>query len=497
MTLVVASLVERSIAGVSRSSKKAFEAGADLVEIRLDILRGIDAHPNLVQDARGAVDGAAVATLRSTFEGGRSDLKGGARRAMLERVVDSGFEYTDLELARDAHLLKELGSSRGGTKAIASYHFSRPVAKALVRQRLEKGLAARAVAKIAMPCANAAQAVMLAELAGDISAKGKPFVLIGMGAQGQLTRVCASGMRSELAYACLPGKEAAPGQLDVRTQAGLAKHGSVILGLIGHPVSHSVSRPMQEAALRSVDLNGIYLPLDIPPERMNRRLVATLFDIGFRGLNVTIPNKQKAYRLCDIRSESARNTAAVNTLHLQKGKIVGENTDVKGFQQLISLKKVRVKNARILVIGAGGAARAVCKALSDGGAEIVVAARRPKAASDLAKACGSSWTPYPALGTATETYDIMVNTTPIGTKGAKDELSNLPENAIKNSRIFVDLVYNPSTTPSMAVARRFGRTAHGGLEMLVRQGEEAFKIWTGKSPDVSKMRLAARRVLES
>jgi len=496
MTLVVASLVERSIAGVSRSSKKAYEAGADLVEVRLDHLRLIDSSPGMIHEARGAVDGAAVATLRSTREGGKSTLKGSSRRSMLEAVADSGFEYVDLELARDAALLEELGSSRGGPRAIASYHFSRPATKALVRQRLEKGLASGAIAKVAMPCENAAQSVMLAELAGEVSVSRRSFVLIGMGAQGQLTRVCASGMRSELVYACLPGNEAAPGQLDVRTQVNISKPGSVILGLIGHPVSHSVSKPMQEAALRSVGLTGIYLPLDIPPERFNRRLVATLFNIGFQGLNVTIPNKQRAYRSCDIRNPSAEATAAVNTIHMRRGKIVGENTDLKGFNQLITLKKVQLKNARILVVGAGGAARAVCKVCNDGGAEIVISARRAKAASDLSKACGASRTPYSSLGAIQSMFDVMVNTTPIGTKGTKVELSSLPEEAIKHSRVFIDLVYNPSTTPSMAAARKHGRAAHGGLEMLVRQGEEAFRIWTDKTPDVSKMRRAARKALE-
>jgi shikimate dehydrogenase/3-dehydroquinate dehydratase type I len=495
MTLVVASLVERSIAGVSRSSKKASEAGADLVEVRLDHLRLIDSSPRLIREARGAVDGAAVATLRSTREGGKSALRRSARRSMLQAIADSGFEYVDLELARDAALLEELGSSQRDPKAIASYHFSRPVTKALVRQRLEKGLASGAIAKVAMPCENAAQAAMLAELAKEVSVKRRPFVLIGMGVQGQLTRACASKMGSEFVYACLPGNEAAPGQLDVRMQANLSKPGSLILGLIGHPVFQSVSKPMQEAALRSVGLNGIYLPLDVPPEEFNRRLVATLFDIGFHGLNVTIPNKQKAYRSCDIRGPSAEATAAVNTLHRRRGEIVGENTDVKGFAQLVTLKKVRLKNARVLVIGAGGAARAVCKVCSDGDAEIVISARRPKAASSLAKACGASRTPYSSLGATQGIFDVMVNTTPIGTKGTTVELSSLPEDAIKHSRVFIDLVYNPSTTPSMAAARKHGRAAHGGLEMLVRQGEEAFKIWTGKAPDVSKMRQAARRAL--
>jgi shikimate 5-dehydrogenase len=169
---------------------------------------------------------------------------------------------------------------------------------------------------------------------------------------------------------------------------------------------------------------------------------------------------------------------------------------LKGFHQLVTLKKVKLKNARVLVIGAGGAARAVCKVCSDGGAEIVLSARRPKAAADLAKTCGASRTPYSSLGAVQSMFDVMVNTTPIGTEGTKVGQYSLPEEAIAHSRVFIDLVYNPSTTPSMAVAKKHGRVAHGGLEMLVRQGEEAFRIWTDKTPDVSKMRRAARRALE-
>ena len=496
MTLVVASLVERSIAGVARSSRKAFEAGADLVEVRLDHLRGIDDRVVLVEDAREAVDGPAIATLRSHKEGGLSQLEGSARRRLLDRIADAGFEYIDLESARDGALLRKLKqASRGHPKTISSYHFKAPASRARVKERVLSAQGTADISKVAMPCENAAQAVMLAEVALGLPKKRKASAVMGMGAQGQLTRVCADGIGSELVYACLPGKEAAPGQLHIAAQKSLLRDDSFVLGLIGHPVAHSVSKPMQEAALRSLGLNGIYLPLDIPPAHMTREAVDTLFDIGFDGLNVTVPNKRRAHHMCDSVEPAAKATGAVNTLLRRRGRLVGENTDVAGFAALLSSEKVALENATALVIGAGGAARAVCKVLADGGADIAIAARRPRPALELSKAFDGRGVRYSTLGRSSEAYDIVVNATPIGTRGSEQERIGLPAGAIRNARTFVDLVYNPPETPNMDIARREGRRTVGGLEMLVRQGEEAFRLWTGRSPDLAAMRRAARKAV--
>ena len=495
MTLVVASLVERGIAGVSRSSKKALESSADLVEIRLDRIKNMDGERSLVEEARAAVECPAIATLRSSNEGGGSQLTGKARYDLLVRIADAGFEYIDLESARDAKLLRELRSARGRPRTISSYHFDAPAPRARVKERLLKGCSEADIAKVAMPCADASQAVGLADLALELSAERRALAVMGMGIQGQLTRVCAPGMGSELVYACLEGNEAAPGQLDIRTQVELLQKERVVFGLIGHPVSHSASKPMQEAAMRSVGLKGIYLPLDIPPERMTKEAVKTLFRIGFDGLNVTVPNKQKAYRICDARGASADATAAVNTILRRGDEIVGENTDVIGFERLLASNKVDIKGADALVIGAGGAARAVCKVLTDGDARVTVAARSQERAQNLAEAFGCGQVPYASLESATETYDIVVNATPMGTKGSDAEASGLPLETLQRARVFIDLVYNPQITPSMDAVRSGGRAAHGGLEMLVRQGEEAFRLWTGRSPDVAAMRKSAMKAV--
>jgi shikimate dehydrogenase/3-dehydroquinate dehydratase type I len=495
MTLVVASLVERSIAGAARSSKEAFAAGADVVELRLDHLRDLARKPYLLDDARSAVDGPAIATLRSAREGGLSRLAGVRRAEMLEEVLDSGFDYVDLELAADRQMLERLRGGTGRTKTIGSYHFRRPATRSELADRLERACSLARIGKVAMPCGHAGHAATVAQVGLEFSEGRKEFALMGMGDQGQLTRACASGIGSKFVYACLPGRSAAPGQLDLSLQTDLVKPGAVVLGLIGHPVVHSVSKPMQEAALRSAGLRGIYLPLDVPPRSMGRAFVSTLFDVGLRGLNVTIPHKEKAYRICDSHGPSAASTRAVNTLTWTNGRIEGENTDLLGLSVLFASKKISLTSTDSLVIGAGGAARAACRTLTDGGSEVTVAARRAGAARAVARACNATGEPLSRIATDDRTYDIVVNATPIGTRGKATERGVIPVDALRGRPVFIDLVYNPPVTKSMELARSKGCRAIGGIDMLVGQGAESFRIWTGKTPDTARMREAARRAL--
>ncbi|UCE91765.1 MAG: shikimate dehydrogenase [Methanobacteriota archaeon] len=316
-----------------------------------------------------------------------------------------------------------------------------------------------------------------------------------MGAQGQLTRACADGIGSRLVYACLPGRPAAPGQLEIGLQKRLFTKKAYRLALLGHPVGHSVSKPVQEAALRSVGLDGVYMHLDVPPTAMTKDTISTLFESGVDGVNVTIPHKERAHRLCDVRGDSARSTGAVNTLWRSGRRIAGENTDVYGFEKLLEHKKVDVQGERVLVVGAGGAARAVCEALVRKGAKVTVAARHPERAARLAKRFGADWEPLSRSSGRRVDHSLVVNSTPIGTKGTGLETRALPSRILAGRGVFVDLVYNPEVTSSMRAARDRGRLSFGGLEMLVRQGEEAFRIWTGKDPDVARMRLAARRAV--
>lgn len=493
MTRVVASLVERSIARVSDSSQKAFRSGADLVEVRLDhVCRG-PVKAQTLAGLRDAVKGPAIATLRSAVEGGLSTLRGGKREAALREIVDSGFEYVDLELDEDFVLIEELRKRRSRPRVIASSHFARPVREDLLEKRLVQACEAGDIGKVAMPCENASQGLNVARVGLRFSSRGKDFTVIGMGEQGRLTRACADRIGSSLVYACVDDKKAAPGQMDVKMQAGLVGRKALVVGLLGHPIGHSVSGPMQEAAMRRAGIEGAYLPLDVPG-RLSSEDLETLRSIGFSGVNVTIPHKREAYGLCDEVGASAAATGAVNTIVFGKDSIFGENTDVIGFSRMID-GKIRIDHeTAALVLGAGGSARAIAHVLAGAGASVTISARRPRAAEDLAEQIPADVEAWSSLPRRDSKFDVVVNCTPIGMKGGGEQ-DAVPDMLFGKGTVFFDLVYNPTETRTARAAARRGAKAYGGLEMLVHQGAESFRIWTGREADTTVMRRAAKEAL--
>lgn len=493
MMQIVASLVERSISGISDSSKVAFSAGADIVEVRLDHLESVS--DETIREARQVAHGPAIATLRSRSQGGRSALEGRAREAKLRRVLGCDFEYIDLELSTDAPLLKAVAKEELRPITIASQHFDSPVSRPRIEAAVAKACKAADIGKVAMPCEHAGHALMLAQTALSLSKTSKRFILIGMGAQGQLTRILADRLGSELVYSCIPGKEAAPGQLDVSTQRRLLSEKRVLFGLIGHPVSHSVSKPMQEAALTEADMDGAYLPLDFPPKELDKRSLALLRDLGFGGVNVTIPHKFWAFEQCTIKGAPAVATRAVNTIKFTRENFVGENTDVKGFSKLIERKLSISKNTNCLLIGAGGAAMAVAYVLHRAGARINVTDTDGERARKLARAFKGREVTARDIWKEKDSFKLIVNCTPVGMKGASDQ-SPVKDYVFHEGMVFADIIFNPLKTRAMTLAESKGAKACGGLEMLVQQGAESFRLWTGVEPDVATMREAARRALQ-
>jgi shikimate dehydrogenase len=304
-----------------------------------------------------------------------------------------------------------------------------------------------------------------------------------MGIQGQLTRVFADRIGSELAYACLPGKEAAPGQLDVVTQISMLEGPKRVFGLIGHPVSHSVSKPMQEAALSHLGLRGMYLPLDFPPKEFDGNALRALKNLGFEGLNVTIPHKGQAFKLCNRKGEFATATRAVNTISFKGKAVVGENTDVNGFSRLLDGKTTITRNTDALIIGAGGAARAVACVLSERRARLTIIDIEKSRSEALAKSFGAKSESVKRLWKSDKSFDLVVNCTP------------LKAGFVGPGSVFFDIIYNPPVTKAMELAAGRGAKAYGGLEMLVQQGAESFRLWTGLEPNVDAMRVAAGRAL--
>jgi shikimate dehydrogenase len=250
---------------------------------------------------------------------------------------------------------------------------------------------------------------------------------------------------------------------------------TALAGVLGWPVAHSRSPAMHNAAFRALGLDWRYLKLPVPPERF-AETVRALPGSGYRGANVTIPHKLAALELADSASAAARAIGAANTLTFEDGgSIAADNTDAGGFLAALG-ESPRGRTA--LVLGAGGAARAVVWALQDAGAaDVAVWNRTPERARELGARAVER--PEPA--------DIVVNATSVGLHD--DDLSSLPLDGLAAPALACDLVYRPDgATPFAAWASRAGARVVDGLEVLVQQGALSFHIWTGRDAPVDVMR---------
>lgn len=259
--------------------------------------------------------------------------------------------------------------------------------------------------------------------------------------------------------------------------------------MIGHPVAHTRSPDMQTAALAELGLAGewTYGAIDVEPESFEVE-VAELAAAGeYAGVNVTLPHKEAALAIADEASEGARAIGAANTLSFDDGRIRADNTDAGGF--IRSLPRLP-EGERVLVLGAGGAARAAIWALADVGARVDVWNRTPERAATAAAELGGR----PVVDPLAADYALIVNTTSVGLHG-EDPFEHLPLAAadLHPGQVVFDLVYGPEPSVLLAAAETAGATTVDGLEMLVQQGAISLRIWTGEEPSIEAMRTGARR----
>jgi shikimate dehydrogenase len=280
--------------------------------------------------------------------------------------------------------------------------------------------------------------------------------------------------------------------------------GSVrLVGLIGWPVEHSVSPAMHNAAFENLGLPWRYTLLPTPPNRVK----AVLHDLkvrGYRGANVTVPHKQAVMPYLDEVDDAAQAIGAVNTIVVQEDALVGSNTDAGGFIADLYASGFDPIGRRALILGAGGASRAVVYALARVGCTVMIHNRTVRRAAELAGWLQDvvphtvvSWVPASTslADLPLADLDLLVNTTPLG-MWPQTAASPWPEALPVPAHWTVyDLVYNPAETQLLVQAAATGAAAIGGLGMLVHQGALAFKLWTGQAPPTDIMRVAAERAL--
>ncbi len=270
------------------------------------------------------------------------------------------------------------------------------------------------------------------------------------------------------------------------------------LAVLGQPIAHSLSPAMHTAAFEELGIadQWSYAAIELSPGEFAAG-VARMVAEGFAGANVTIPHKAAALAIADEASEAAAGIGAANTLTFTAGRTVADNTDAGGL--IASLPRAPA-GARALVLGAGGAGRAAAWALKRAGAHVTVHNRTASRARDLARDIGVK-TIDPPGDLPVEHFDLLVNATSIGLSGEGGQsrklgsglkAMRLSADQFSDRLVVVDLVYGDTATELTAAARREGATVVDGLEILVMQGAESFRIWTGLKPPLEAMRSAVR-----
>ena len=265
-----------------------------------------------------------------------------------------------------------------------------------------------------------------------------------------------------------------------------------LVALLGWPTDHSLSPAMHNAAFAHDGLDLVYVAMPTPPEAL-RTVVAGLTAIGAMGANVTVPHKRAVIDLCDEVTAEAQLVGAVNTLVWDDRRLMGDNTDAVGLQHDLEDAMGERPAGRAVVLGTGGAARAVAVAVARLGCSLVVVGRRSAAATDVAAVAAGlgvhaetvALVDGDGVSRAVAAADLVVNATPLGLRG---ESLPAPFMAATAGQVAYDLVYNPATTPFLAAARARGAGAHNGLGMLVWQAAAAYERWTGRPAPVEVMR---------
>ena len=442
--------------------KRDQQAGADLVELRLDTPRDVD-----VQAALQGRETAVLVTCRPTWEGGEFSGTEEERRKILLEAIDEGAEYVDVE--HSASFLPDVLNRRQGRGVVVSYHAfgAQPHDDVHDRYRAMRATGAEVV-KIAVAVDSLNAGAELLRV-GDVSERR---VLIGMGTAGVATRILAGRYGMCWTYA---GEAVAPGQQSLdrmrdRFRVRRVTRKTRVYGVLGAPVGHSLSPAMHNAGFDALDLDAVYLPLEATDVD---DFFAFAQAVGLRGASVTAPFKEGIASRVSQMDETAVAVGAVNTLLFDGDRWSARNTDVSGFLSPL-VGRMSLAGKRAAVLGAGGAARGVAWGLVQQGAVVRVCARRMDQARLVSRSVGAEVGELPP---AADSWDLLVNTTPVGTYPNGGE-SPLPDDAFDGGLVY-DLVYNPKVTKLLAQASNAGCDTIGGLEMLVAQAREQFVWWTG------------------
>src|SRR6478672_1277619 len=469
------------------------EQGAELVELRLDYISTRVNIQRLLKDRPCAT----VVTVRREQDGGKYTGSEDARMIMLREAIANGVEYIDLEDDIASKIPRF-----GKTKRIISHHNFRNTPDNLRELHSQMKAHDADIVKIAtmanQPHDNLRMLEMMQE--SDCDTVG-----MCMGDIGISSRILGPRFGAKFTYATFHHERAlAPGQLSYDQMTNVFRHNSIgrqtaVYGVIADPVGHSLSPQIHNAEFGLAEVDAVYVPFRVPFDVLGQ-FMEDVPRLGIRGLSVTIPHKEAVAKYLTKVDPAVKGIGAVNTVVFRNDEVLGYNTDYKAAMDCLEHALGGVvppgtpsplQDKRVLVLGAGGVARAVMYGLQRRGAKTTIASRTRSRAQVLADTFGGKCVEWTARHMPTE---IIVNCIPVGMHPNVDETPFSKSN-LKPTMIVFDTVYNPESTLLLKEARAHGCRVVSGVDMFVKQAKLQFLLFTGKEASEERMRETLKRAI--
>jgi 3-dehydroquinate dehydratase / shikimate dehydrogenase len=508
MTLLCVPIFVRDVATARRATILAAEAGADIVELRIDALTD--------RISLTDVPLPYLLTCRPEWEGGQSELSDAQRIELLRQSGGSDASYVDVELEtyrRDARVAAQIDRP-----LIISAHDFQGRPDRLYNLLAEMNQSRGTINKLAWTARTIRDNLEVFEL---LQNRQKPTIALCMGEAGLISRVLAKKFGAFLTFASLTESDGtAPGQISIADMKRLYRWDAIspktkVYGVVAHPVAHSMSPAIHNAAFDATGYDGIYLPLLVNAGYESFKAFMESFlafaPLELSGLSVTLPHKENALRyLQEINGEVdplAVRIGAVNTIVIDRAegrpRLGGLNTDYSAILDSITAKlaitRAQLAGYRVAVIGAGGTGRTAVAALAHDGATVAVYNRTPERADALAAEFNGKTgkvVAAPLEKLCDSCCQIYINTTSIGMHpnvNASPFGNDAPQ--LGRETLVFDTVYNPMRTKMLSEAEAAGAPTIGGMEMFIRQAAAQFQAWTSLAAPIDVMRAVAERRL--
>ena len=464
---------------------------ADIVELRIDYIPELKNAEACIAESLKCKTKPVIITNRPEREGGKFNGSEQDRLHLLQKAIDLGADYVDVEYDS----IKQI-TRRNSSKIIISHHNFKETPHNLSKIYDDICQQKPDIVKIVTYANDIIDNIRIFEL---LKSAQIPTISFCMGESGYISRILTKKVGGFLTFASLEkGKESAPGQLTVDELSKIYHFKEIneetkLYGIIGNPVSHSMSPAIHNAAFIEKELNNIYVPLKITDIDTFMRECRK---IDFQGFSVTIPHKESVLPLLDDLDPNARRIGAINTIVNQNGKLTGYNTDcmaaVMGLEYSMKEANETLNNKKVSIIGAGGAARAIAFGLKEKGCDITIFNRTIERAEKLSHDVKCKFESFEEIHQIDS--DILINTTSIGMFPNVDQ-TPVPKNILNEGMIVFDAVYNPIETRLLRDAKEQGCHTVNGLSMFINQAAEQFRLWTDIDAPIELMTKVVKEML--